>query len=262
MPAAFFLMAILLQPPQTDVEKMFEACKADGASIRDIAVERTNKLIAEYYSMKNASSLSKREKKLKEEAMRKEIMEKKYVIFKYSHISMPIIDSSECKVFGTPKDEKIYVTRVVDKSSFYGRFLPLSRDSRICLFKGISTKDVVDDSEVEIGFPLYRDGTTADENRVSFRTTYVYRRLTDDEIIELKDMLNAAPTIAPKKTWTGESDELPVEATLVSFDWEFVKLETDESKIIEIEIEKLSKEDQMLVQRFLGDEFYRPSQFK
>lgn len=242
-------VSLVFQEPQTDVEKMFAACVKEGeqrhAALRSrISVARSD--LRKLLRKRSAPSLS-----TIDNPRVAEIVEAKHLAESMKRAGMPTISSHEYGVYGIPKNKELIVLSVIDNQSFLGKLHPDDEDSRICIFENIDVSDVVDNTRIEVGFALFRDGTGKFRQGLGQKTTYRYRRPTDKETIELSKMIDDMPDPRIPREWKNEAGDVIANGMLIYFDLEKVKIKIDDD-IKEFEISEFCESDRKLISEKLG----------
>jgi hypothetical protein len=194
-----------------------------------------------------------KEKKEKVDTLIQEILDAKQQIASHPKIVIPIMEADRILAFGIPPFGQLHVDQVVGKDSFHGRFCPINTGLPRMKFTDISTRFVVDDQLLKITRPIVVVGTASYTTVIgSTNTTYAFRGITDDELAKLTKAIEESKPPRFRQVWVDSTGGFRTEAELVSFDLKVVKLERPDGKILEVEIGKLSKEDQALVKKTLG----------
>jgi hypothetical protein len=281
-PAVFFLMAVLLQPQQTDVEKMFEACKVAGETEKSLLkseiqdnlqrIEFLKKIpinpeLKTNYRFEAKPDIreqarfhfsSAKEKKLVMDSIKKTILRYKHALWHHRGFTTSgqiIVESEYAKPasFGKVFRGELWAAQVLEGNKFLGEFVPRWHQGKLILFSGIDLESVTDDSAVKFSGILFRVGeyTYATAGGTT-RTVPHYKVVSDDEIAQLNELASELPETAFSRTWSDKSGEFNTKATLISLDGNKVNLKKSDGKEVEIQLSRLSKKDQEFVDQKLG----------
>lgn len=200
-----------------------------------------------------ASFKSNKEKKQAIESLIQEILEKKQVIFSHPKMAIPEMDWDRIRPFGVPPYGQVMVDQVIGNDSFHGKFCPIDNSSKRMKFSAVGTDLIVDGQLLKITRPLVIEGTSSYTTVIgSSNTIYAWRGVSDEELSQVMKAIEENRPAKMKQVWIDNTGNFRVEAELVSFDGKMVKLEKADGKIVELELTRLAKEDQLVIQKALG----------
>lgn len=189
-----------------------------------------------------------------EKTLKAEIQKQKQEIYEYKTFALPTIGPNYTENrWGIPETEVVEILQVVNSDSLLAFFLPEFRGRELALLRGFSTEGLADGRRLKMAEPIVPDGTYNYEAvSGAGRTVTAYRLMTESEINALIKHKESLSCDACVRNWVSSDGKHTTTATLVSFDLLRVKLQKEDGTVVELELPKLSKEDQRYVKRALG----------
>jgi hypothetical protein len=257
-----------------EAQRIFQLCEQEAERKRDFMVHMVNRKIAFLAFVRKAKIRpgesrqvstgvamrddnphfvaifpTQRDKTAYEKELRAEILEDKLALIRFRPTpdELPSIWAGNTGPIGIPLEGAIQVRTILGKESCIIRFPPFS-ESREYHLQGMNTDGLADDMRVKTNVPLVQSGTFS----WGASTLVSYRVMKDSEIDELAKLMLAVDVGEKVRPWESADRKHTTRAKLVGFDLKKVKLQREDGEAVELELGKLSTEDQAYVKRVMG----------